>query len=105
MTRNVTRQLPESIRNTPTPSVGHRAAQAGVRQSPTLYGRRGKGICGWVTAVEGIPRTGQLRLIGNGVVPQQGAAALAVLLRIAARYPATGQPGSPGTCASPGAAA
>lgn len=38
----------------------------------------------------------------NGVVPQQGAAALAVLLSIAARYPATGHPGS---CLSPEAAA
>ena len=41
----------------------------------------------------------------NGVVPQQGAAALSLLLGIAARYPVTGQPGSPGTCLSPRAAA
>jgi hypothetical protein len=35
---------------------------------------------GWVTDPEiGISRSGQLRLIGNGVVPQQAAAALAVL--------------------------
>jgi hypothetical protein len=105
MTRNVTRQLPEAMCDTPTPGVGHRAAQAGVRQSPTLQGRRGKGIPGWVTGVEGVSRTGQLRLVGNGVVPQQGAAALTVLLGIAACYPATGQPGAPGTCARPRAAA
>ncbi|MFL6072450.1 MAG: DNA cytosine methyltransferase [Mycobacteriales bacterium] len=39
---------------------------------------------GHVTAVEGIPRTGQLRLLGNGVVPQQAVAALAGLLEMAA---------------------
>jgi hypothetical protein len=31
---------------------------------------------GWVTAVPSIPRTHQLKAIGNGVVPQQGAEAL-----------------------------
>lgn len=37
---------------------------------------------GWVTDPEiGIARTGQLRLIGNGVVPQQAATALVMLLR------------------------
>lgn len=36
---------------------------------------------GWVTDPEiGIARTGQLRLIGNGVVPQQAATALAILI-------------------------
>jgi len=35
---------------------------------------------GWVTAVPGLSRNDQLRLIGNGVVPQQGAAALRWLL-------------------------
>jgi hypothetical protein len=32
----------------------------------------------------------------NGVVPQQGAAALQILLAIAARYPATAGPGQAG---------
>ena len=37
---------------------------------------------GWVTDPEiGIARTGQLRLIGNGVVPQQAATAISMLLR------------------------
>jgi DNA (cytosine-5)-methyltransferase 1 len=31
---------------------------------------------GWVTAVPSIPRNHQLKAIGNGVVPQQGAEAL-----------------------------
>lgn len=35
---------------------------------------------GWVTAVPGLSRNDQLRLIGNGVVPQQGVAALRWLL-------------------------
>jgi hypothetical protein len=35
---------------------------------------------GWVTAVPGLTRTAMLKLIGNGVVPQQGALATRVLL-------------------------
>ena len=42
------------------------------------------GIPGLVTGVPGIPRTGQLRVIGNGVVPQQAAAALRLLISAAA---------------------
>jgi DNA (cytosine-5)-methyltransferase 1 len=38
---------------------------------------------GWVTAVPGISRNDKLRIIGNGVVPQQAAAALQWLLTIA----------------------
>jgi len=34
---------------------------------------------GWVTAVPGLTRIQALRLLGNGVVPQQGAAAIALL--------------------------
>ncbi|QBP31548.1 DNA methylase [Mycobacterium phage Cornucopia] len=37
---------------------------------------------GWVTQVPGISRNDQLRIIGNGVVPQQAAAALRWLLSI-----------------------
>lgn len=35
---------------------------------------------GWVTDVPGISRNDQLKLLGNGVVPQQGAAAIRHLL-------------------------
>jgi DNA (cytosine-5)-methyltransferase 1 len=38
---------------------------------------------GWVTAVPGISRNDALRIIGNGVVPQQATAALQWLLHIA----------------------
>jgi len=41
---------------------------------------------GWVTAVPGIPRNAQAHALGNGVVPQQGAAALRLLLPA---YPAS----------------
>jgi hypothetical protein len=39
---------------------------------------------GWVTGVAGIPRTAQLHILGNGVVPQQAARALELLLHAAA---------------------
>lgn len=42
------------------------------------------GIPELVTQVPGIPRTRQLKLIGNGVVPQQAAAALRLLIEAAA---------------------
>lgn len=35
---------------------------------------------GWVTDVPGISRTDQLKMLGNGVVPQQAAAAIRHLL-------------------------
>jgi hypothetical protein len=52
-----------------------------------------KGIPGLVTTVPGIARTHQLRIIGNGVVPQQASCALRLLIE------AAGVPGrpSPGT--------
>ena len=34
---------------------------------------------GWVTDVPGVPRSGQLKALGNGVVPQQALIALRVL--------------------------
>lgn len=37
---------------------------------------------GWVTEVPGISRNDQLRIIGNGVVPQQACAALTWLLSV-----------------------
>lgn len=36
---------------------------------------------GWVTDVPGTTRNDQLKMLGNGVVPQQGAAAINYLLR------------------------
>ena len=34
---------------------------------------------GWVTDVPGVPRSMQLKILGNGVVPQQAALALRLL--------------------------
>jgi len=48
------------------------------------------GIPKLVTGVAGIPRTRQLKLIGNGVVPQQAAAALRLLIEAAAAPAAPG---------------
>jgi len=52
------------------------------------------GIPGLVTGVDGLPRTAQLRIIGNGVVPHQAAAALRLLTKTAA---VPGAPPEPGT--------
>ena len=41
---------------------------------------------GWVTGVEGLSRTAQLRIIGNGLVPAQGALALVLLLGASADF-------------------
>ena len=44
------------------------------------YGGLGMGLPGgWVTGVPGVTRTRALRLLGNGVVPQQAAHALRLL--------------------------
>jgi hypothetical protein len=93
MTRNVTTPLLESVCDTPACRVGHWIPRAGMRQSATPQRPGGKGIPGWVSGIEGLSRTAALRLVGNGVVPQQGAVALQMLLSIAARFPATACPG------------
>ena len=84
MTQNVMSWLPKVVCDTPTRNVGHRPSPAGMRQSPTRQGPRGKGIPGLVTTVPGVARTRQLKIIGNGVVPQQAAAALRLLIEAAA---------------------
>jgi hypothetical protein len=56
------------------------------------------GIPQWVTGVPGLPRTARLRIIGNGVVPQQAAAALRLLIDAAA-LPAV-RSAAPGTRAA-----
>jgi DNA (cytosine-5)-methyltransferase 1 len=43
---------------------------------------------GWVTAVPGLPYAAMIKALGNGVVPQQAAAALRLLLQVAASFPA-----------------
>lgn len=41
---------------------------------------------GWVTGVPGLSRADMLHVLGNGVVPQQAAAALRLLLPRAAAH-------------------
>jgi len=45
---------------------------------------------GWVTGVPGLTRAQQLKALGNGVVPQQAALALSLLLADAAQIISTG---------------
>jgi DNA (cytosine-5)-methyltransferase 1 len=44
---------------------------------------------GWVTDIPGLPYFAQLRALGNGVVPQQAALAVSVLLDLAETAPGT----------------
>lgn len=78
-------------------------AEPGPGGRPRLSARFAEwmmGIPGLVTGVGGLPRTAQLRIIGNGVVPHQAAAALRLLIQTAA------VPGAPpGAATGMGAAA
>jgi DNA (cytosine-5)-methyltransferase 1 len=51
---------------------------------------------GWMCDIPGLSRTVRLRILGNGVVPRQGAAALRLLISIAAAHPDIPQPSRPG---------
>jgi len=46
---------------------------------------------GWVTQVPGLTRTQQLKALGNGVVPQQAALALSILLTDALKIVSEGR--------------
>jgi hypothetical protein len=71
------------------PGISRAAARraGAVRAAPAVgrVRRVDDGLApGFVTAVPGIPRTRQLKIIGNRVVPQQAAAALRLLIDAAA---------------------
>jgi len=51
---------------------------------------------GWVCGIPGLSRTVRLRILGNGVVPRQGAAALRLLIGTAAGIPGVPQLSRPG---------
>ncbi len=55
------------------------ARGTGERLSPTFVEWMMGLPAGWVTAVPGVPKNAQLKALGNGVVPQQAALALAML--------------------------
>lgn len=66
-------------RPAPSPVIDNPRARAGVSLSPRFVEWM---MClpdGWVTDVPDIPRTAQLRLLGNGVVPPQAALAASML--------------------------
>jgi DNA (cytosine-5)-methyltransferase 1 len=56
------------------------APKGGQRLSPRFVEWMMGLPAGWVTDTPGITRNEQLKMLGNGVVPQQAAAALAYLL-------------------------
>lgn len=68
--------------------TGHRMPEP-EEDSPSggrrLSARFGEWVMGlppkWVTGLRAIPRTAQIRILGNGVVPQQGSLAIHSLAR------------------------
>lgn len=58
--------------------LGPRGRRLSVRFVEWMQGLR----AGWVTDVPGVSRNDQLKMLGNGVVPQQAAAALGALLGV-----------------------
>ena len=86
----------ELITGRPAPSP----AEPGLGGRPVLN----PGFCewlmglpqGWVCGIPGLSRTVRLRILGNGVVPRQGAAALRLLIGTATGIPGVPQPSRPG---------
>ena len=60
----------------PAPEPTHRGRNGQPRLNPAFVEWMMMLPAGHVTAIPGVPRTGQLQLLGNGVVPAQAAAAL-----------------------------
>jgi DNA (cytosine-5)-methyltransferase 1 len=79
----------ETVLGCPAPPPAEPGPSGRPRLSPA-FAEWMMGVPGLVTAVPGISRTGQLRVIGNGVVPQQAAAALRLLITAAQAPPADG---------------
>jgi len=68
----------ETILGRPAPPPTERNSTGGTVLSPAFVEHMMGLPAGWVTALP-IPRTAQLKLLGNGVVPQQAALALQLL--------------------------
>ena len=72
----------ELILGRPAPTPTQTGTRGGRQLSP-LFVEWLMGLpVGWVTAVPGLSRNEQIKLLGNGVVPQQCAAAIRGLLRM-----------------------
>lgn len=67
-------------RDAPAPTEP--GTRGGQRLSPTFVEWLMGWPAGWVTGVPGISRSDQLKICGNGVVPQQAAAALRLLISV-----------------------
>lgn len=73
----------QHILGRPAPAPTQPGQDGRPRLSPTFVEWLMGLPAGWVTQVEGVPRTAQLRALGNGVVPQQARNALLDLFRLA----------------------
>ena len=74
----------ELILGWPAPAPTQTGTRGGRQLSPPFVEWLMGLPSGWVTAVPGLSRNEQLKLLGNGVVPQQCAVAVRELLRIGA---------------------
>lgn len=88
----------EAVLGRPAPAPSEPAATATGRRLAAAFVEWMMGLPeGWVTGVPGLSRTRQIRLLGNGVVPQQAAHALTVL----AAWSRTGAPADDDGCGTP----
>ncbi|MDF3300708.1 DNA cytosine methyltransferase [Streptomyces tropicalis] len=78
----------ENITGRPAPCPTEPGTRGNRRLSPAFAEWMMGLPAGWVTAVPGIPRKEQLRILGNGVVPRQAHHAYARLLGTTAAAPA-----------------
>ena len=69
-------------RPSPTPTVPGAAGLKRPRLNPAFSEWMMGWPAGWVTDIDGLKRSDQLRIIGNGVVPQQAIVALRWLLNV-----------------------
>lgn len=73
----------------PAPSPTAPDARGNHRVSPAAYEWLMGYPADWVTGIDGIPRSQQIKLGGNGVVPHQGAVAYQHLIAAARKRPLT----------------
>ncbi len=74
----------ELILGRPAPAPTQTGTRGGRQLSPVFVEWLMGLPEGWVTAVPGLSRNEQIKLLGNGVVPQQCAAAIRGLLQMGA---------------------
>ena len=73
-------RLWESLTGLPMPEPEEDSPRGGGRRLSARFGEWMMGLRpGWVTGIRTVPRTAQIRILGNGVVPQQGRLAIHTL--------------------------